>query len=229
MLLFLLAAMVVPGVRSANAQALYSYVDADGIRVLTNIAPVQPVQDLKITGAPEPPPAASPQIGTTYRYDPLIEKYASVYKLDPSLVRSVIAAESGFNEKAVSSKGARGLMQLMPATASRLGVENSFDPEQNIQGGTKHLRYLLDTFNNDLPLSLAAYNAGENLVQRLGRIPDFKETHDYVRLVTQRYQKEQGSAQVIQPAVFTPAFRFVDADGILHLTNIPAAGSSSAN
>lgn len=230
MLSILLAVIVALYVGSAEAQALYSYVDAQGIRVLTNIAPVQPVQDLKIQGVPEPTPEVSSEVGTAYRYDPLIEKYASVYQLDPSLVRSVIAAESGFNEKAVSAKGARGLMQLMPATALRLGVQNSFDPAQNIQGGTKHLRNLLDTFNNDIPLSLAAYNAGENLVQRLGRIPDIRETHDYVRLVTQRYQKEKGmTPPIIQPETFAPAVRFMDADGILHLTNIPPIGGSSAN
>lgn len=134
MLFILPAAIAILGVRSSGAQALYSYVDPDGVRVLTNIAPVRPVVDLKITGAPGLTPEASPEIGISYRYDPLIEKYSSVYKLDPSLVRSVIATESGFNEKAVSTKGARGLMQLMPATASRLGVQNSFDPEQNIHG-----------------------------------------------------------------------------------------------
>jgi soluble lytic murein transglycosylase-like protein len=81
-------------------------------------------------------------------------------------------------------------MQLMPATAKRLGVQNSFDPEQNIQGGTKHFRFLMDSFNEDLELSLAAYNAGENLVQRLGRVPEIKETLDYVRSITKRFSQE---------------------------------------
>jgi soluble lytic murein transglycosylase-like protein len=226
-----LAVVIAWGAPSANAQALYSYIDADGVRVLTNIAPVQPVQGMKVTGTPEPALDASPENTTTYRYDSLIEKYASVYGLDPFLVRSVIATESGFNEKAVSSKGAQGLMQLMPATASRLGVKNSFDPEQNIQGGTKHLRNLLDTFNNDLPLSLAAYNAGENLVQRLGRIPDIKETHDYVRQVTQQYQnqREQETTKVAPMQQLAPAFSFRDTHGILHLTNIPSAEVSMKN
>ncbi len=226
-----LAAGIAWGIPWANAQAVYSYIDAGGVRVFTNIAPAEPVQGLKITGTLEPALEASPEKTTTYRYDSLIEKYASVYGLDPFLVRSVIATESSFNEKAVSSKGAQGLMQLMPATASRLGVKNSFDPEQNIQGGTKHLRNLLDLFNNDLPLSLAAYNAGENLVQRLGRIPDIKETHDYVRQVTQQYQnqREQEAIKIAPPQQPAPAYSFRDTDGILHLTNIPSAEVSMKN
>ena len=101
----------------------------------------------------------------------------------------MIETESDFDSRAVSPKGARGLMQLMPATALRVGVQNSFDPEQNIRGGMQHMRGLLDRFNNDLQLSLAAYNAGENLVQRIGRIPHIRETHNYVRKITKKYGK----------------------------------------
>jgi soluble lytic murein transglycosylase-like protein len=154
-------------------------------------------------------------------YSAIIEKYANDYRLDPSLIRSIIATESGFNAKAVSPKGARGLMQLMPATAKRLGVENSFDPEQNIQGGVKHFRSLMDTFKNDLELSLAAYNAGENLVQRLGRVPDIRETQEYVQTITSRYGKKSAEAPVEEGEYHPPAYRFVDESGVLHLTNIP--------
>ncbi len=126
-----------------------------------------------------------------------------------------------FNPKAVSSKGARGLMQLMPATASRLGVRNLHDAEENIRGGTKYLRSLLDTFDNDLTLSLAAYNAGENLVQRVGRIPNIAETHAYVRSVQKRYGKNEMSP-LPQPEEkrHAPTFRYTDGNGVLHLTNI---------
>ncbi len=198
------------------AQALYSYMDENGVQVFTNVPPVKQVQDLKITGAiPSPPPVSETE---SVSYDSIIEKYASDYRLDPSLIRSIIAQESGFNPKAISPKGARGLMQLMPATAQRLGVNNSFDPEQNIRGGVKHFRFLMDSFDNNLDLSLAAYNAGENLVQRLGRIPEIKETKNYVQSITKRY----GKKGILAPIDEKPAmFRFLDESGVLHLTNIP--------
>jgi soluble lytic murein transglycosylase-like protein len=178
---------------------------------------------LKVTGSPEPVAAPSNSKSTKSKtYDPIIEKYAAEHKLDPSLIRSIIAQESGFNAKAVSPKGARGLMQLMPATAARLGVKNSFDPEQNIQGGVKHFRFLMDSFNNNLELSLAAYNAGENLVQRIKRVPAIRETQDYVQSITQRYGKNGVNAQAQDaPPDFSQTFRFMDESGILHVTNIP--------
>lgn len=210
-------------------QTLYSYSNEEGVRVFTNIAPTSPVFDLKIIGAvpaPEPPPPSPPKTKAE-AYDPIIEKYATNYRVDASLIKSIIATESDFNPKAVSPKGARGLMQLMPETAKRLGVENSFDPEQNIQGGVKHFRTLLDTFNQDVSLSLAAYNAGENLVQRIGRIPAIKETQEYVKIVKKRYEKsksetqdqaqEKAQEQEMPPAIF----RYIDESGTLYLTNIP--------
>ena len=112
-------------------------------------------------------------------------------------------------------------MQLMPATAARLGVKNSFDPEQNIHGGIKHFRSLMDNFN-DVTLSLAAYNAGENRVQRLGRVPEIKETREYVQSVTKRWNAaKEFTAPVQQEDMPSPIFRFPDEDGVLHLTNIP--------
>ena len=192
-------------------QALYSYTDDGGIRVFTNITPADAVRDLVVTGSPPAPSSL----------DAIIEKYARYYRLDPSLIRSIIEIESGFNPKAVSSKGARGLMQLMPETAERLGVENSFDPEQNIRGGVRHFRSLLDSFNNDLELSLAAYNAGENLVQRLGKVPKIKETRDYVQSITKLYGKSDLTAHDRQDGQYRQAFSFYDDSGVLNLTNIP--------
>jgi soluble lytic murein transglycosylase-like protein len=206
---------------SAYAQVRYSYIDEDGVQNFTNIAPVNPVFDLKVTGTPDPPasqPQASPK---SRKFDPIIEKYAAENELDPTLIRSIIAQESGFNPKAVSPKGARGLMQLMPETAASLGVKNSFDPEQNIQGGVKHFRFLMDSFNDNLELSLAAYNAGQNLVQRLGRVPAIKETKEYVQSITKRYGRKEVSTQALEPPEPPPTRRFVDESGILHLTNIP--------
>lgn len=202
-------------------QGIYSYFDESGVQVFTNIPPVNRALDLKVTGnIPAPRPSGDPK-SKLQSYDSIISKYADRYQLDPALLRSIIATESGFNPKAVSSKGARGLMQLMPATAARLGVSNAFDPEQNIKGGAKHFRSLLDSFDNSLTLSLAAYNAGENLVQRLGRVPAIRETYDYVQSVTRRYGKKELSTQAQETARIPSMYRFVDEAGVLHLTNIP--------
>ncbi len=230
----------------AQAQTVYSYINENGVRVLTNIPPknaLPPATPMvprtlntgtslgagdAVSAAPmngEGPVQPASQTEETrnrlMRYDPIIEKYSQEYQLDPSLVRSIIATESAFNPRAVSRKGARGLMQLMPETAARLGVRNLHDADDNIKGGTKYLRTLLDTFNNDLTLSLAAYNAGENLVQRLGRVPNFPETHAYVLSVQKRYgQKEMTKAA--PPERRGPSlFRFVDNQGVLHLTDKP--------
>ena len=217
--------LMCPG-RQTCAQTLYSYVNENGIRVLTNIppknavAPISPAEEKSPQNAPVPAPAV-PAAHSAARYDTLIEKYANEYQLDPSLVRSIIATESAFNPRAISKKGARGLMQLMPATASRLGVRNLHDAEENIKGGTKYLRSLLDTFDNNLTLSLAAYNAGENLVQRIGRIPDIAETHAYVRTVQKRYGKtEMTPIPQADEKRSAPAFWYTDGNGVLHLTNI---------
>jgi hypothetical protein len=210
--------------RCLFSQTLYAYLDENGTRVFTNIAPTSPVTDLKITGAvPAPIPSPAPSNSKSEAYDSIIEKYASDYHLDASLIKSIIATESGFNPKAISPKGARGLMQLMPATAEQLGVSNSFDPEQNIQGGVKHLRSLMTSFNEDISLSLAAYNAGENRVQRLGRIPPIKETQNYVQSVKKLYEKSKSEPKPLaQEEVKQPSlFRFIDESGVLQVTNIP--------
>jgi len=114
-------------------------------------------------------------------YDRLIEQYADRYNVDPILVRAVIQVESNFNPQCVSNKGARGLMQLMPETASRYGVKKILDPEENIRGGVAYLADLLEMFSFDLPRVLAAYNAGEGAVTRHGGIPPYSETMTYVK------------------------------------------------
>lgn len=119
-------------------------------------------------------------------YDPLIRAYARRYRLSPELLHAMIRAESAYNPRAVSRAGAQGLMQLMPDTAARYGVKNSFDPAENIRGGAAYLRDLLDLFDQDLRLALAGYNAGEGAVMKYGRkIPPFPETQAYVRKVMQ--------------------------------------------
>lgn len=122
--------------------------------------------------------------------DAIVYEAASHTGLDPCLIFSVMRAESGFNPAAVSPKGASGLMQLMPATASRFGVRNIFDPRENIHAGSRYLRWLLDRFNGDLRLALAGYNAGEGAVEFYGlRIPPFLETQNYVRIIYARYSQ----------------------------------------
>lgn len=121
-------------------------------------------------------------------FDHLINRYASEYGVDRALVKAVIHAESGYNPNAVSSKGATGLMQLMPGTAQGLKVADSFNPSDNIRGGVRYLRFLLDTFKGDVSLALAAYNAGMTKVAKYGGIPPYEETRNYVSKVLS-YQK----------------------------------------
>jgi soluble lytic murein transglycosylase-like protein len=157
--------------------------------------------------------------------DGLLEQTASRFKVDPDLVRAIVRVESDYDPKAVSRKGAMGLMQLVPATAQRFGVENPFDPKQNLEGGVNYLKYLLELFRGDLGLSLAAYNAGEHSVQRYGGIPAFAETRDYVRKVKNLYQTGEASAPAAKSAPPReppkPAItRYVDEQGVVHYTNL---------
>lgn len=122
-------------------------------------------------------------------FDHLIRKVADREGVDRGLVKAVIHTESGFNPSALSKPGAQGLMQLMPATAQRYAVRNVFDPAANIDGGVRHLRYLLKRYKNDVTLALAAYNAGEKNVERYEGVPPFPETQDYVKRVMSRYEK----------------------------------------
>ena len=124
-------------------------------------------------------------------YDQIIAQAASTYGVDKGLVKAVIHTESGFNPRARSGPGAKGLMQLMPATAKRFNVDDVFDPAQNIRGGTEYLSFLLKRFNN-LELALAGYNAGEGNVDKYKGVPPFAETQDYVRRVISRYNKLYG-------------------------------------
>lgn len=126
-------------------------------------------------------------------YDELIEKTARVYGMDPALVKAVVHAESGFNPHATSIKGASGLMQLMPDTAAYYGIKDVFDPRQNVRGGVLHLRRLLKKYKNDQTLALAAYNAGEDAVQRHRGVPPYEETQGYVLKVA-KFKKRYAAA-----------------------------------
>jgi soluble lytic murein transglycosylase-like protein len=172
-----------------------------------------------------PPPASGTAAGwlslpraEAGRYVAEIRGASERYGVPERLVQAVIKVESAFNPRAVSVKGAQGLMQLMPETASMLGVRNSFDPQQNIDGGVRHLRGLIERFGHDLPLALAAYNAGERAVVTHRGIPPYPETRDYVSRVLFHYD---GSAAGPPP---TAVYRAVGADGTITYTNIPPRG-----
>src|SRR5467141_3107587 len=147
-----------------------------------------------------PPAAAGPQPF----YRDLVEAAAKRYNMDADLITSVIAVESNFDPKAVSRKNARGLMQLLPETAAQLGVKNIDDPAENIDAGTRYLRGLLQKYNNNLVLALAAYNAGPERVQQYGRVPPFPETLSYVRRVKRSYDKSKSQAPTKTPAPPAP-------------------------
>lgn len=148
--------------------------------------------------ASKPAPLSKSLSKRRARYEHLITSNARRYRLSPALLHAVIRAESAYNHRAVSHAGAQGLMQLMPATARRYGVRDSFDPAQNIRGGAAYLRDLLDMFDQDVKLALAGYNAGEGAVMKYGRsIPPYKETQSYVRKVLRYYGTERPSSFIM--------------------------------
>jgi soluble lytic murein transglycosylase-like protein len=161
---------------------IYKYVDSEGIIHLTNVPTQHGVKYTLLMR--EKRILFDKKLGIDIsKYDHLIAKASQKYNVEPALIKAVIKAESNFNHLAVSRKGARGLMQLMPSTATSLRVQDSFHPENNIEGGVRYLQYLIKYFNGNLPLALAAYNAGENAVIRHGGIPPYRETQTYVQKV----------------------------------------------
>lgn len=139
------------------------------------------------------------------KYDEYVKAAAARNGVDPNLIISVMRQESGFNARARSYKGATGLMQLMPDTARRFGVTNIYDPQQNIEGGARYLRFLLDQFEGDIRLVLAGYNAGENAVVNSGyRVPRYRETQAYVKSISARYDRVKGRAASAKAAASGP-------------------------
>ena len=165
---------------------IYKYVDNEGVLHLTNMPSDHNAKYEMILR--EKRILFQPDLDVN-RYDYLITKAADKFKLDSALIKAVIKAESNFNHKAVSPVGAQGLMQLMPATASSMQVEDSFHPEKNIEGGARYLRYLLNTYKGNLTLALAAYKAGEKAVAKYNyNVPPYRETQNYVRRVMNFYK-----------------------------------------
>jgi transglycosylase-like protein with SLT domain len=158
-----------------------------------DVASIEPEDVFK--PIPAPPAAVAPaSTAAASPFHELVAAAASRYGVDAELISSVMAVESNFDPKAVSRKNARGLMQLLPETAARLGVKDIFDPQENIDAGTRYLKELLQKYNNDLVLTLAAYNAGPDNVQKYGAVPPFNETISYVKRVKRNYEKSKASA-----------------------------------
>jgi soluble lytic murein transglycosylase-like protein len=139
----------------------------------------------------------------------LVKKLAPQYAIDPQLVMALISVESGFNSKAVSPKNAQGLMQLIPETAERFGVQQVFNPVENIKGGLAYLRWLMAFFEGEVKLVLAAYNAGEKAVERYQGIPPYEETRNYVSRITSMYKKVKHpySSDVVAPSAIMSTLR----------------------
>lgn len=220
---------VVLGAPGAAPAQVVELTEQDGTVHLTN-APADPrYQRLGITPPPPEPAAVAPRSSLLIRPTPSIDTHireaAQRYGMSEQLVAAVIRVESGFNPRAVSPKGARGLMQLMPATASQLGVRDAFDPIANIDGGVRHLRGLMERFENNLPLALAAYNAGEGAVVQYGGIPPYRETQQYVTRILRIVGGEVAVPAPVEPGAEepgrTPTYTLVAEDGATVYTNIP--------
>ncbi len=211
--------------------AVYVHVDAAGTSHFTDAPTTRSFQRIPAFGLPADVNLVQGE------YADLINEIARQEGVDPDLVKAIIRVESNFNQFAISRKGAQGLMQLMPGTAGRYAVRNSFDAEANIRGGVRYLRSLQDQFG-DLSLALASYNAGENAVLRYRGIPPYPETKQYVRRVLYHYghrdfsadgaalraREKRSAYEVIQPATPEPRiYRRVDANGVTLFTDLPLA------
>jgi soluble lytic murein transglycosylase-like protein len=195
----------------------YRVVDADGTIHITNVSSTLPRSPVASTPSRvESDSRADAQVP----YLEAIERISASYGVDPTLVKAVIHAESAFNHRAMSPKGALGLMQLMPRVASALRVRDAFSPFENIEGGVRHLRYLLDRFAGNVPLALAAYNAGEGAVEAYRGIPPYPETQQYVDRIL-RSTGMRGTSQII--------YRYDTRDGARVYSNVPPPPSSHAS
>lgn len=209
----------------AQAQ-IYSWRDASGTLVLSNRPlreAAEPGPTYAVHGARDIRTTTQPSSPRATEYDDLIRRYAADHAVSPDLVRAVIQAESGFNPRAVSPKGAMGLMQLMPATARELGVANPFHPAENIRGGVAYLASLLTRYRHNVELALAAYNAGPGSVARYGNtVPPYRETQAYVK----RINANPGVAPPAAPAapVIYKWVELVDGQPQVRYSNVPPPG-----
>ena len=217
--------------------------DSRGRLVRTVVVSPRVIQPRVVVNA-EAPVAGAPTATAAADVPKLVEAAARKYDLDPLLVHSVIAVESAYNPYAVSPKGAQGLMQLMPGTARRFGVSNTFDPGENIEGGVRYLKYLTELFPHDPRLAVAAYNAGEGAVWKYNyQIPPYRETEQYVYKVAKKYGQARRQAQqsaspntaAVTKETATPSVPlysavqyYVDGEGRLYMSTIGETGMAEA-
>ncbi len=184
---------------------IYKHVDKDGVSHFTNV----PDHDNYTLIIAEPSPSSATN------YDNIIRKKSGKYNVEPAIIKAVITAESNWDPRALSKKGAIGLMQLMPATAKEMKITDPYDPEENIEAGTRYLRYLLDRFNGDLDLALAGYNAGPTRVEKAGGIPSILETRMFVKSVKGFYKDHSKNT-------IKPIYKITFSDNTILYTNTPS-------
>ncbi|MEK7824812.1 MAG: transglycosylase SLT domain-containing protein [Nitrospirota bacterium] len=180
-------------ISSYSHAQIYQYQDKEGTIHFTNVPSDKRFRLMENKDEPGSKKANRKEKIQPQTLNKAIDRASKMHSIDPNLVKAVIKAESGFDPTAISPAGALGLMQLMPKTAEQLNVFDPFNPEENIEAGTRYLSYLLDSFDGDLRMSLAAYNAGESLVRRHNSIPPFEETRDYIKRVLGYYRDFGGT------------------------------------
>lgn len=182
----------------ASWAEIYQYIDVNGTVSLSNVPTDPRYRRVDLDSSRLRPSLSERELA------PVISRYSRQHRLHPALLRAVIKAESDFDPRAVSRAGAIGLMQLMPQTAVRFEVRDLYDPDENVGGGAKYLRQLLDRFHGNLPLALAAYNAGENLVDRYQSLPPIDETRQYVKKVLRYYRGFLSREEIVSAAIISP-------------------------
>ncbi len=220
LLVFFISIMATPAF-----SVVYKYVDSNGVVCYTDAPIVKKSElvkaDASDTHITKTQPESSVGSYEPYDYSDYVARVASKYDLEPGLIKAVIRTESNGDRAAVSKKGAMGLMQLMPSTAGDMNVVNPFNPEENIEGGTKYLKYLLERFGGDVTLALAAYNAGPAAVEKYGDVPPIGETKQYVKKVLSLYKGKGTTSDFGKKvrSVPTPIYKVVLADGTTLFTN----------
>jgi soluble lytic murein transglycosylase-like protein len=222
MRIFVIALFVCLVTAEPAVAQIYTWRDAAGHLVLSN-KPREGVGPVATYAVPGPARLRTTTRPATARasshYDDLIELHAQAYGMSPDLIRAVIQAESGFNPRAVSPKGAMGLMQLMPATARELGVTDPFHPDDNIRGGVSYLAGLMSRYDQSIELALAAYNAGPGSVERYRAVPPYRETQNYVKKITGATRSAAPARQ--SPPVIYKWVELLDGKSITRYSNRP--------